>query len=111
MDEAPKKRPVTISILCVLICLFASMTGGRAFAADIVHRSPLLLPHPIGTTAIVASGVGLWNMRRWCLPMYVCGVLSNLILAHISRSRLVWGHAIVPLLVISIIFSYYRSMK
>ena len=115
MSEAPapalKKRPVIITVICILGCLgllFIIPIIFSGYASQIAPWYPAFL----GFSVIlgIISLIGFWMMRVWGLYLYCLNfVIGEIVLAVTGLWTI--GSLIWPLVIVIIGFSYRGRMR
>jgi hypothetical protein len=106
-----KKRPTAITVLCIFE--FISAAGGIIFifsgyASKIARWYPPLMG--LSTVNLIICMIGIWQMKRWAVYLYVCFFVF---MQMIMISMGVWNilSFIVPMVVLSILFNFFKKMN
>jgi hypothetical protein len=105
-----KKRPTTITVICVLSFIGAAFTLPLIFS-DISRKIGSWYPPYLGLSAIIGlvCMIGLWQMKRWAAYTYTSFVVLNQI---VLLSIGVWNFMalIIPAIVVGIALSHLKKM-
>jgi hypothetical protein len=106
-----KKRPTTITVLCIIE--FISAAAGivlifTGYASKIARWYPPFLA--FATVNQMICTIGFWKMRKWALYLYISFVvLMNMIMISMG----VWyaTSLIMPIIVVSILLNFFSKMS
>jgi hypothetical protein len=110
-DTATAKRPVAITVICILGFIGAALSIPLIFsstASNIASWYPPLL----GLSAVVGliSMIGLWKMKKWAVFLYaaMCVVVQVVLF-----STHLWTpfSLLFPVIIIAIGFAYLSKMS
>jgi hypothetical protein len=104
-------RPVAITIICVVCCIGALFALWLVFSSAAEHVAPWY-PVALAASAVIglACVVGLWQMRRWAVYVYIAMfVVVQLLLMATQLWTL--RSLILPAAVIAIMFIYLPRMR
>jgi hypothetical protein len=109
--EASTRRPVIITVLCVLGLIAAAANVPTIFA-EVARKVGAWYP-PFLTLSVVVTVVcviGLWKMRRWAVLLYTGFALAVLVIALMIGA---WNTTaqLVRFAVIIIMFSQFPKMR
>lgn len=109
-EPQPKKRPVAITVICILGFIGVAVAVPLAFSgmARIIgdwYPPYLLLSAGVG----LACMIGLWKMKKWGAYTYTAVFFIN---QTVLLSMDVWSprSAILPLIVVGIALSHLKNM-
>ena len=105
------KRPVAITVICVLGFIGAALTIPLIFS-DLARRVGDWYPPYLGFSAVLGliCMIGLWQMKKWAVYVYTGMVVLNQVVLFAME---VWSPMaiIVPAIVIAIAFAHINKMK
>jgi len=111
LAEDPHKRPVAITVICIIGFIGAAFTVPMFFM-DVMSRFPPWYPVLLGVSAVVglACMIGLWMMQKWAVYTYTAlSAISQVILIATG----LWNpfSLIIPLIIIVLMFVYLSRMR
>jgi hypothetical protein len=101
----PHKRPIAITIICIIGFIGAALTL-PAFFMEVMHSLPPWYPYLLGVSAVI----GLWMMQKWAVYTYTgFAALNQVILVATG----LWNPfaLILPGIVIAVMFAYLSRMR
>jgi len=109
--ENPHKRPVAITVICVIGFIGALLVIPMLFSSVVQSIAPWY-PPLLAVSAVIglACMVGLWMMRKWAVYTYTAFFLVNQV---ILIGTGLWNPVslIIPLIIIIIMFVYLSRMR
>jgi hypothetical protein len=110
-DTSAPKRPLAITIICVIGLLGALVAVPLIFSQTARNIGAWYPPY-LAVSAVIgaASLIGLWMMRNWAVYLYTTfGVLNQLVLFYMG----VWNPfaLLIPGVVIVVMFLYLDRMR
>jgi len=105
-----KKRPIAITVICILGFIGATFTIPLVFS-DIARQIGSWYPPYLGFSAILGfiCMVGLWQMKKWAAYTYTAFVALNQIILLVMG---VWNimALIIPAIVVAIALTHLKKM-
>jgi len=109
--EPAAKRPVAITVICVIIVFGAIMTAPIIFS-EIARSIGPWYPPMLAISAVIGlvCAIGLWMMRKW--SVYVYTALAAVVQVTLIATGL-WNpiSLILPGIVIVVMFVYLSKMQ
>jgi hypothetical protein len=106
-----RKRPVAITVICVLGFIGAAATVPLIFT-DAVRSIAPWYPALLGVSAVIGLGctIGLWMMRKWAVYTYTAFAAINQVILMATG---LWNPLalIIPAIVIVVMFIYVSKMQ
>ncbi|MFH1524744.1 MAG: hypothetical protein ABIF04_07240 [Chloroflexota bacterium] len=105
-----KKRPVVISVICILGFIGAAITIPTIFSSTARSIGAWYPPYLAFSAAIgLVCMIGLWKMKKWSVILYTAIAAVNQV---IMLAMGVWNVLSLPiiLVVIAVMFSQFSKM-
>jgi hypothetical protein len=109
--EPEYKRPVVITIICVISAIGAILVVPLIFSETARSIGPWYPPLLAGSAVIgLACTVGLWMMRKWAVYAYTAFAAINQVIMIMTG---IWTPLalVIPGIVIVIMFIYLSRMR
>jgi hypothetical protein len=109
--ENPHKRPVAITVICVIGFIGAALTIPMLFSSAVQGIAPWY-PALLGISAAIglACMIGLWMMRKWAVYTYTAFfAVTQAIMISAGFFNAIG--LIIPLIIIVIMFMYLSRMR
>lgn len=110
-----QRRPLPITILCVVAMIFAALgilIAPRMYAQ--MRESPDAWYFPIWLTSLAAtvvSFVGYWRMRRWGVYLYGAATILYTAIGFYFDMPMTVSDIVVPLLITGLGIVYLKRMS
>ncbi len=105
-----KKRPLVITVVCVISFIGAALTIPLIFS-EVAGQIGSWYPPYLGFSAVIGlvCMIGLWNMKKWAAYTYTAFVLINQI---VLLQMGVWNimALLIPAIVICIALTHLKKM-
>lgn len=105
-----KKRPVAITVICILGFIGAAFTIPLIFS-DVAKQIGSWYPLYLGISAFIglACMIGLWLMKKWAAYTYTGFVVLNQIIMLVMG---IWGFMalLIPAIVVGIALAHVKKM-
>lgn len=109
--ENPHKRPVAITIICILGFIGAALTLPALFIEQVRNIAPWYPVLLVASTAIgLACMIGLWMMRKWAVYTYTALTLVGQVILIMTGLWNVFS-LIIPAIIIIVMFVYLPRMR
>jgi|ERR1043166_4661226 hypothetical protein len=109
--DQPHKRPVAITIICIIGFIGAALTVPLIFSQTARSIGPWY-PPLLAVSAVIglACMIGLWMMRRWAVYTYTAFAAINQVIMIATG---IWNPValIIPAIIIVIMFVYLGRMR
>jgi hypothetical protein len=109
--EDPHKRPIAITVICILGFIGAAATV-PAFFMDVMRALPPWYPVLLGVSAVIglACMIGLWMMQKWAVYAYTAFAAINQVILIATG---LWNpiSLIVPAIIVVVMFIYLSRMR
>jgi len=109
--EDPHKRPVAITVICIIGFIGAAFTVPMFFM-DVMRTLPPWYPPFLGVAAVIglACMIGLWMMQKWAVYTYTAFAAINQVILIATG---LWNPfaLILPAIVIVVMFIYLSKMR
>lgn len=109
-EPQPKKRPVAITVICVLGFIGVAVAVPMAFSGMARFIGAWYPPYLLLSAGVgLACMIGLWKMKKWAAYAYTSLFFINQL---VLLSMGVWTvmSAILPLIVVGIALSHLKNM-
>lgn len=107
----PHKRPIAITIICIIGFLGAAATLPMFFT-DVMRTLPPWYPVFLGVGSVIglACMVGLWMMQKWAVYTYTAFMVINQVILIATG---LWNPfaLIIPAIVVVVMFIYLSRMR
>jgi len=109
--EDPHKRPIAITIICIIGFIGAALTVPMFFT-DLMRSLPPWYPVYLGVGSVIglACMIGLWMMQKWAVYTYTAFAAINQVILIATG---LWNpfSLIIPLIIIVLMFVYLSRMR
>src|SRR5262249_10410554 len=109
--ENPHKRPIAITIICIIGFIGAAVTVPLIFS-ETTRGIASWYPALLAVSAVIglACTVGLWMMRKWAVYAYTAFAAVNQVILLTTG---LWNPIalIIPAIVIVVMFIYLSTMR
>ena len=109
--ENPHKRPIAITIICIIGFIGAALTL-PLFFSDVMRTLPSWYPALLGVSAVIglACMIGLWMMQKWAVYTYTAFTAIGQVILIATGLWNPWT-LIVPAIIIAVMFGYLSRMR
>jgi hypothetical protein len=110
LTDPDKKRPVAITVICVLGFLGSTITFFLAFL-DRAKQVGTWYPPFLGLSGIIHLAIfaGLWQMKKWAVYAYIAfAAIIQIVLISLGSWTIVG--IVFPVIIIAITSSHFKKM-
>jgi|SRR5215813_4317223 len=109
--EDPHKRPIAITIICIIGFIGAAVTVPMFFS-PVMSNLPSWYPALLGVSAVIglACMIGLWMMQKWAVYTYTAFAAVNQVIMIATG---LWNPIalIIPAIIVAVMFVYLSRMR